>query len=537
MYRKYGLPIRFQDLPLEVCVSIFHHLPALDVVRLEQVSTEFRKLVRESVTLQYKIECFLCGVVDQTPGTHTVADKRRSLKFWHQRWKRPGFTEVCEFSGYLGKGYVSGPIFAQACRDSIDEQCSSIEFYAFDAPLRGVRDRDWVLSNLNVNYNFAIDWYQDLLVVVESSEDSRDFIVRFLTCTTGSVHPAAEQETFQLMLPVESTSQDFKLQICGDLLMLQYEYFGRMFIEMWAIDWRKGRLLLQLGEDHDVDDVVTVPVDCALIDSRYVLVALTGDSQTPALVGLDCYQMPAGVSRLVLEGIMQNALFVLELPRVLPGHFSDDLRLSVACNPHSPHALPSQMDDSTVFRAAGAPVVLVGLECGETPPNRLRYDLLIPGRFILSQLHRASAPGAHRLAWQAYSRECRIVNTGYRSCAGVVHGARYATSCKVWVPNGGAFVDVLEISHFLEPAAIYRDTDVEDGQSDDPGLQPAVCCVVKPSDQSNDEVWAEPMHTGAPYLATWTDLVLEDADELFLLEDGVVVSERDTSEHMHAYTF
>lgn len=166
------------------------------------------------------------------------------------------------------------------------------------------------------------------------------------------------------------------------------------------------------------------------------------------------------------------------------------------------------------------------------------YDLLIPGRFILSQLPDSPVPGtARELPWQEYSRQCRLVNTLHR-LPGVVHGSRYATSYGIVAevdgdPDQSVALDVLEISHFIEPAAIRRDTATDSDLSDTADaeaaeLKPEVLRVMNTFDQSNDEVWAEPMVVGAPYYATCTDLTLEDTGELYLLEDGVVLVEKDS---------
>ncbi|EKM60547.1 uncharacterized protein PHACADRAFT_246557 [Phanerochaete carnosa HHB-10118-sp] len=149
------------------------------------------------------------------------------------------------------------------------------------------------------------------------------------------------------------------------------------------------------------------------------------------------------------------------------------------------------------------------MENGDQPP--IQCDIFIPGQFILSQLTRARARRASTssvpwIAWQDYSRECRLFNT-LRRCSGSVYGARYAFEGKVRQSTETAQSSLdgrlILIRHFGEPAAILRDTDVDSFTEDNEGggaVKPRVYAVLEPSDELNRDIWTKPMWTGAPYL-------------------------------------
>lgn len=285
-----------------------------------------------------------------------------------------------------------------------------------------------------------------------------------------------------------------------------------------------------LGIDIDMEEheIEIMPQGFAFLDARHVLVVTGAHSATRVLAVFDCYNITTSQRLFFPDAMRHRAALVLDLPHLARRYSADTLN-SVECNPHSSRAVPSRIE-GVVFRPAGTPVVLVTIWTNDKNDGELRYDLLIPGRAILSRLAQRNPTGT-RLSWQAYSLECRLFNVTDRSFASVC-GFKYASGGKVWQYNHGNegeghFVDVAVIYHFDEPASICRDTEDDNGEEEDDVIEPAVYRVIEPFDMSNCDVWAEPAKTGAWYLQTWTDIVLGLNQGFFLAEDGLLVHEHD----------
>ncbi|EKM60561.1 uncharacterized protein PHACADRAFT_179803 [Phanerochaete carnosa HHB-10118-sp] len=554
--------VQLHDLPVELCARILCLLPVLDVVRFQRVriilimescaavSSSFCGLIRDSAELQYKIERFLTGAVDGSPASgYSFQNKTDRLKSWRQTWKRPSWNEERSLPSFTPVVCVSGPVFAQGMSE--DELDTAIEFYTLGAKLRGVEPRSWTLNSLHEYYTFNFDWYQDLLVLCEryrrlnlvqdnhltllSSVESSRVTLRFLRCTTGQVHPAAKHVTLFATLPMEGVEGAAVVYLCGDIVLLRYN-FSNGKPEFWVFDWRQGSLLLNFGVDTDVDGAEIVVQDCALLDSRYVMITASGTSSGHVLAVFDCYSVSCPARLLFPDAMRRHASLILELPLPVKPYSSNTFAM-LDCQPDSPVALPAQLE-GVAFRAAGPPIVLVTIWTNDGGDHTIQHSLFLPGRLILSRLVQSGArtvapPLAHTIPWKAYAKECRLFHTSDMEVTSV-YGSRYVTSGRVRRNEGSVqnpqedqLVDILRIYHFGEPAAILHDTDVDGPAADDGTAKSSVTRVLEESDQSCSIIWAEQMQTGAPYLLTQINLGLGNAigSGMWLVEDGVVLTE------------
>ncbi|GJE91965.1 F-box protein [Phanerochaete sordida] len=555
---------RLTELPVELCVRILRDLPALEIVRFQQVSRSFLDFIRGSVELQYLVERFLAGVADVSPSPqHSLRDKLDRLRTWSDAWNGAKWTEQHVVPFRSAERHVSGPVIAFALGNS--PRYRSISFYLTGSQSRGIAPRTWSIEDLDDFSMFAFDWYQDLLVLVSSDYQDGVAKLRLLTCSTGTSHPAAINPTLAIELSEEHNYELKYLYICGDLLGFRSSDTTSRSIELSVHDWKQDRLLMHIGVDEraiDSDD--PVPDSYAFLDSRHVLVTTWGDeAEVQVMAVFDC-RASATPRRVVFpEALQDSALLVLEMPRMTTrATRHESVMYKLFCAPNSPSALHAQTAGAA-FRAAASPVVAI---CITANGLITEHCLLISGRFLLAQIARIHAQGAAssvvRIPWQAYAHECRIVER--RPGKAVVHGARFAT----WADNpgdstdGGSSEPLIRIWHFDEPAAVRRQAGLLDAEpgpgnasSDDMFPLPASDCVLETedysrgpspcgsdtegsnighssdgstaegsrSDDSAHQIWREPMPLGAPHVTTWTDVQSNGARVFSLIEDGLVV--------------
>ncbi|GJE91963.1 hypothetical protein PsYK624_081150 [Phanerochaete sordida] len=308
-----------------------------------------------------------------------------------------------------------------------------------------------------------------------------------------------------------------------------------------------------------------VPDSYALFDSRYVLVATWGnDDQVQAMAIFDC-RASATTRRIIFpEALQDSALLVLNMPLLSTWASRDESVIyQLLCAPSSPDALCTQTAGAA-FHTTAPPIVAVVISAKGLAMNRC---LLIPGRFLLAQIARVHAQGAApsvvRIPWQAYAHECRIIEQGLGKS--VAHGARFATWASIPEDSTdeASYKPFIHIWHFDEPAAVRRQADRLETERESASTSPKNTsmlskfeCVLEVDDQSDSfilrgsdvtdyssdsstaessrpddlvrQIWAEPMSLGAPLIVTKTDVQFNDAREFLLVEDGLVVLNRNS---------
>ncbi|GJE94157.1 F-box protein [Phanerochaete sordida] len=552
----------FTDLPNELCEAILSALNPVVIARFQRVCRAARALVRSSVALQYKLACFRAGVVDCPAGLRSsTAERLVRVRGWHAAWKRPRWRHI-HLPPLTAHPCTSGPVFAQrAAQDP-----TSIAFFLLGSPLRSAGLHSWTLTGLPEYITFAFDWYLDLLVVVERT-DARHVTLHFLTCTTGHPHPLAASPSTCVAL--SDDLGNLKLVIGGSLVLCQHiSRYGR-WIERWVFDWRGGSLLLSLVTTES--DMRMMGQDSTLLDSRYLLVTVdvTNDAKSPVLAVFDCYNVPRD-RQLTLPADIGSASILLDLPLLDWMKWAAIYR--VDCRPFSHEALPKQTR-GFAFRPVAPPIVHVSIRHIEH--DWIRYDVLIPAMLIsicgaLARFRPLLPPP--RLSWKAYASRCRVISAD----DGVVQGHRHAMAAPAreehWddVPNdfepdgqpatGGAQDDedsedsesgedggasdggdssdeeegyTIEIRHFAWAPLVRSDGDVDNNTGEVPdGVE--VHRIVNASSVSQECHFEEPVPTAAPYLKTWTGICAAEGSRLFLVEDGIVVSEG-SKKPMRAY--
>ncbi|GJE99774.1 F-box protein [Phanerochaete sordida] len=342
----------FMDLPSEVCENILLNLGPVLIVRFQRVCRAARALVRASVKLQYILACFRAGVVDCPSGTRfTTAEKLHRVRQWHAAWKRPTpdlrqETILRPKNGAFTIFQTSGPVFAQGLAPSVNE----IEFYLPGSPLRNIQPQSWILSELPRHETFSFEWYLDLLVLVQRSNDQ--VTLYFLSCTSGAPHPLASKLSVSLALEdTDDTFSTFHLVISGDLILCQLRDRRDPGGEKWVLNWRQGSVLLNLTTPLD-----PMSWDCAILDSQYLLLTFGGvddDDWKPHVLAIfDCHSPPRG-KRLSIPDDLNFAVLSLQLP-LLDANHQYVASWRPQCLSSSFEALPERIDGLT-FRAMAPP--------------------------------------------------------------------------------------------------------------------------------------------------------------------------------------
>lgn len=150
---------------------------------MTQVCKAARNLVKESIILQFKIECLLAGVVENP--FHTGGTTKQLLDrvhAWRDAWRMLKWTEHSKLSVGFPKAPLPDNQDWWTRQQTIKEQWSihgssmclllegqrGIVFYRLPSRLRGISAKTWRMDDAGfVIHGFAHDYSQDLLVLVE----------------------------------------------------------------------------------------------------------------------------------------------------------------------------------------------------------------------------------------------------------------------------------------------------------------------------------------------------------------------------------
>ncbi|GJE99764.1 F-box protein [Phanerochaete sordida] len=535
-----------QDLPYELCLAILKRLPPPQVAQFQLVSRYYHELVQSSEDLRHIIDCFLLGAIEHSPDLRSSFRGRLDrVKMWRRRWKRQSWDDEQRIRAFTSHFRISGPVVAQGLARPGLLSHTGARFHLTGSQLRGIKQATWTLKDLPEYEKFALDWYQDLLILVAS--ENGHIAVHFMKCSTAVPHPDAKHPSLRVIFPTEreQSVEGLDLKVCGHMVALHCKLLDAACLaEIWVLDWRQGLPLLHLGTDVVNDkELAWRPEDCTLLDPRHLLVATGGNSPQQIVAVFDCYAVPYTERRPFSDALQHHAILILDLPPLLVRH---DMLVHINCQPNSPHALPAQVQD-VQFRAAAPPVTLVEIMTHDAEWKEVKYNFLIPGWFLLPLLAkgratRATSCAALRLPWQTYGLDCVLEKAEWKSGGTAVHGCRYATVRTGWQPaedaadpdDHGGFIKFAAVKHFEEPKTIMQDAEVDGFNDKENDRLRTVHRVVKEFVDDDEDVWAEPVRTAAPHLCTWTD-VESGFDSFHLVEDGYIVSAEGTQPRAHVF--
>ncbi|GJF00173.1 hypothetical protein PsYK624_164520 [Phanerochaete sordida] len=309
--------------------------------------------------LQYKIECYLSGVVDGPNASITISDRLDRLKRWQAARESLTWTKAqMDFEGYEGTWFTCkafGPVFCE-------KMGKELAVVRPASALRGVTAKEWSFNLPYEPVGYACDYSQHLLVIVEQTEPKREnaWTIHLWSFLTGSEHPdcsAMEDLTAEFRPPrapghenEESDSDEpyevnpnddeveffLDVQVVGSLLALTCQVYvmemGSYCTETWVWNWKTGKLLLDFPKI--IKDGMSHKSYFPLLDDKHILVPVEHPGIGRGTFGVNGVAVvpvyPAKSRRQTYEAAVKTATVVLALPGLQSRISGGDVRLAFA---------------------------------------------------------------------------------------------------------------------------------------------------------------------------------------------------------------
>ncbi|KAJ7781280.1 hypothetical protein B0H16DRAFT_1497782 [Mycena metata] len=235
-----------QTIPPEIIETICHCLDAITILKLAQVSRQFRRIVQSSA-LQYKTQLELAGLRDGPVGNFGSAARLDLLKAYQTAWAAFDWSQSTQTTvplhGHLWE--IVGNVVATYSAET------GFEFNRIPSPLRHVAHEQWSITGVSCDVNdFSMDLSLDLLLLVELNS-SKSLVVHLLSLKTGRPHPLARQPRLSAELdsPGPSLSYSFQIRIFGEHIGVMTEPEDEM-LELHVWEWKTGLLKKHICQDH-----------------------------------------------------------------------------------------------------------------------------------------------------------------------------------------------------------------------------------------------------------------------------------------------
>ncbi|KAI0061514.1 hypothetical protein BV25DRAFT_765072 [Artomyces pyxidatus] len=204
----------FPSLPADVSVMLLETLPGRDILACGATCRRLRSLVTDSVSLQYAIELFACGMLDgpRGPQSLSIPDRLDRLRRFTAAWEQLQWTNrvmLSHFVGFRPCYDLSGDMLALTRADGLDLMVSR----QFSSELRGIDEHHIVfavpgssrLSNFQVSLDQDLLFFKELLPGNSLRLHSRSLL-------TGETHPLA-------YISDVTNAAAYIHDICGDFLL------------------------------------------------------------------------------------------------------------------------------------------------------------------------------------------------------------------------------------------------------------------------------------------------------------------------------
>ncbi|TFK45325.1 hypothetical protein OE88DRAFT_1740424 [Heliocybe sulcata] len=149
----------------ELVVIILRELDLSMLIRCKRVCTDLKRIIDDSVALQYKIELAVAGMEDGPPSSIDLAERLRRLQNYTKAWRDMAFSpsENIRFDGHYWELY--GGVLATSAGDS------TLIFNKLPGHARGIKSRQWRIEEVGFPIrDFKMDPSQDLLVMLDFPE-------------------------------------------------------------------------------------------------------------------------------------------------------------------------------------------------------------------------------------------------------------------------------------------------------------------------------------------------------------------------------
>ncbi|KAI0061536.1 hypothetical protein BV25DRAFT_1916889 [Artomyces pyxidatus] len=216
-------PSALFSIPNETILAILGTLNGKDILACSATCRHLHSLVAESVSLQYAIELFACGMFDGARGPHTlsVRDRLNRLQRYSLAWEQllwTGLLELPHFVGCRKPLTASGDVLVvQRVGGGEPKDQVSLHVQRIPSELRAVdehRSTNTPPNPMKNAYDVLLDSSQQLMINnrfrMNSTHRTNELYVSSLL--TGDAHPLASP----LIFMCQTGRVD---DICGDLLL------------------------------------------------------------------------------------------------------------------------------------------------------------------------------------------------------------------------------------------------------------------------------------------------------------------------------
>ncbi|EPQ57723.1 hypothetical protein GLOTRDRAFT_119781 [Gloeophyllum trabeum ATCC 11539] len=258
---------RIDDLPTELLERTLEKLEIQALVACRQLSRRVKRVIDESVVLQYKIELETAGMEDGPRSEISTAERLQRLRKHTDSWASTQFGSVEKLRGGRGSMLrLSGNVFCRCLGPS------TLVLNILPGNLRGVKAKEWRLDDLGfVIENYAIDAAQDLLVIVSRTPEqdgaavsSSTHMIHCLSLSTGQAHPHAARP--KILLPGNLVYDDngwLKLRLSGDFIGVMLPYTPDLSAQHYqehlvVCAWKEGTVCMWLSEASGLEDFTVV---------------------------------------------------------------------------------------------------------------------------------------------------------------------------------------------------------------------------------------------------------------------------------------
>ncbi|TFY77432.1 hypothetical protein EWM64_g6583 [Hericium alpestre] len=328
---------------------MLRYLDITEVLRCTLVSKAFSALIKQSLELQYKIELFADGMIDNPASVLSIAQRLQVLLDRRRAWERLDIRKSVKLSIHddcLAYELVGG-VFATVGDPSSDHtSLGNSQFIASWLPTASIDEHRVVYRDMGIPVkDFAIDPTQDLLALVERHPDvfgqamdglaapfHGDIRIHLRSLSTNMPHGLAR--TPILRHPSGIAVSESTTQIAHDVVGM---FLSRPFAGLIIWNWKSGETLLHTSHAPQAIS------DFSFLSPRaYLLTAYDGDGSLEvftfsndevnataahhaATLRLPPLTVEAGIGRINTH----TGPFTARIPRDAPFDVDSDTRIHV----------------------------------------------------------------------------------------------------------------------------------------------------------------------------------------------------------------
>ncbi|KZW00932.1 hypothetical protein EXIGLDRAFT_720010 [Exidia glandulosa HHB12029] len=317
-------PFRLLSLPQELLTLVLAHLDHIALTKCLQTCSQLRDHIRSSMLLQCRIALGKEGLIDITDGSLSTADMVERVSRRRHNWAMltPARMLTLLLEGDCRAYELVGGIFGKATM-SFEGRVAShhLDFYTFpDGTDPSAKVHVLTHNNLGVSLrDFAIDPYQDLLVLVETEQitatpESFMVTVNLRTMSGNAQHALAKLPALEQS--IQGRMNALTIHVLDDIVACFGWIHTNPHLLMW--NWHQGRLLVSFALDISLggfDDFTMLSSD------MFMLTRLT------PLPSLEIYRFQRDPIPREPPNLPPNPTAVLSL--LLPPHRADTSYLYV----------------------------------------------------------------------------------------------------------------------------------------------------------------------------------------------------------------